>query len=92
MPHLELVHPEIKAEKIEPEIPQDILKQNATLPSQSRQTKQKETSLPNVPIAPTRDFQKVPNSITKSAIPEGGQTGQIENALRCALQPNAGRH
>lgn len=81
MPHLELVHPEVKPDEVKSE-PDTKVNSNksTTLSTQSRQTSQgRQTSQTNflsqstleTPVAPTRDFQKVPNSITKSAIPDG---------------------
>ena len=94
MPHLELVHPEINESE-----------KNISLPRQTTQTRQ--TSVPRqttqiknarqtpTEISPTKDFQKIPNSITRNAIPEGffkaGKSKQLYDVLysltRGAINP-----
>jgi hypothetical protein len=60
MPHDDLIKPEHpKLELVE-----ESMSSHTRLPTQTRHTRQTE-------IAPIKDFQKVPNSITKAAIPDG---------------------
>ena len=102
MPHLELVHPEIKPEEYDSVNKPEILPADMeSLPSQTRQTRQTRQTTRKVeqqaktPVAPMRDFQKVPNSITKSAIPEGvfkpGKSKMLYDVLygltRGAIEP-----
>lgn len=63
MPHEDLIRPEQSKSEVIP-LTKESLPRQTSLSSLSRQTKTDE-------IAPTRNFQKVPNSITKAAIPEG---------------------
>lgn len=65
MPHLELV----------PQLPEKVTPPSQTtqtsISTQTRQSRQTRQTQQPKPVAPTRDFQKVPNSHTKKAIPEG---------------------
>jgi hypothetical protein len=91
MPHLHLVQqmtePETKPEVVDPE--------ENSLPSQTTHTRQTRQSEAAREIAPTKDFQKIPNSITKTAIPEGlfkqGKSKQLYDVLysltRGAIEP-----
>jgi hypothetical protein len=75
LPHLELVKPE----NAPPETP-------VAEPTQTRQTRQttQTTQTRQTTIAPERNYQKVPNSITKEAIPAGlfkGKSKQLYDVL-----------
>lgn len=61
MPHEDLIKPELKLELVESIGTQSTESTHSTLSTQSKQEE----------IAPSRDFQKTPNSITRKAIPEG---------------------
>jgi hypothetical protein len=90
MPHVDLIKPEFPKLEAVPETTLTSLSSQTSLSTPTSQTNHTRQS----DISPTRDFQKVPNSITKAAIPLGlfkGKSKQLYDTLysltRGAIQP-----
>jgi hypothetical protein len=56
-------------------------------PSQSSHTSQTRHTVQNKlePVAPNKNYQKVPNSITKEAIPSGLLKANLNNSMMCFM-------
>lgn len=97
LPHLELVAPTKNEEALPRQTRQTRASSQTRQTTQPRQSNQTEQSFKekSASVAPVRDYQKVPNSVTKKAIPEGlfkpGKSKHLYDVLysltRGAIEP-----
>lgn len=88
LPHDELIKPEVSAETTMPSqtsMPsQSSQTRHTTPPRQNRLRNPDTASTIEIPVSPTRDYTKVPNSIRREAVPSGlfkGKSKQLYDQL-----------